>query len=63
MEVEKGPVEEGASLDVQSVATGKGKRDVLWTALRRCILTGLHEGLSSVGPLWDYLCERTEKFE
>lgn len=61
MEVEKGTIEEGASLEVRSVARGKGKRDVLWTALLRRILMGLPECLSSVGPLRDYLCERTEK--
>lgn len=55
MEVEKGPCEEAASLDVQSVADGKGKRDVPWTALPRRILTGLPEGLFSMGPLWDFL--------
>lgn len=53
MEVEKGTVEEGASLEIRSVASGK--RDVLWTALPRRILTGLPECLSSVGPLWYYL--------
>lgn len=43
------------------MASGKGKRDVLWTVLPGCKLTGLPEGLSSGGALWDYLCERTEK--
>lgn len=59
--MEKGTVEEGASLEGRSVASGKGKRDVLWSVLQGRKLTGLPEGLSSGGVLWDYLCERTEQ--
>lgn len=57
----KGTVEGGASLEGRSVASGKGKRDVLWSVLPGRKLTGLLAGLSSGGALWDYLCERTEQ--
>lgn len=55
VEVEKGTVEDDASLKVRRVASGKGTRDVLWAALSRRILMGSPECLSSVGPLWDWL--------